>query len=88
MSLIVEANEQGALYLPRELIGNVKPHARFILRRHGEVLLLHPEGEELPFWATATPKERAERFLEWANQERPEAPILLLEALSRESIYE
>ena len=81
-------NEDGALTLPPEAIGNAKPHARFVLRQHGGLLVLQPEGQSLPFWMTATPLERAERFRQWANQERPDAPVLPLEALSRESIYE
>jgi hypothetical protein len=88
MEQVVEVNEDGALYLPAELIGHAEPHTRFVVEPQGEALLLRPEAESQPFWATATPMERVERFLEWANQERPEAPVLPLEALSRESIYE
>jgi len=88
MSLIVEVNEDGALTPPPEAIGNVKPRTRFVLRKHGDYLMLQQEDGQLPFWATATPEERAKRFREWASQERPEAPGWPLEALSRESIYE
>ncbi|HMV50374.1 MAG TPA: hypothetical protein PLD20_08595 [Blastocatellia bacterium] len=88
MSLIVEVNEDGVLTLPPEAIGNAKPHARFVLSRHKGFFVLQPEGQPLPFWMTATPDERAQRFLEWAQQERPETSVLPLEAFSRESIYE
>jgi hypothetical protein len=130
MSLIVEVNEDGALILPPEAVGNAKPHARFVVESVGEKLTLRPEMtlptpekglsleerlkrfnrwveshkggsnlplealsresiyDESPFWATATPEERAQRFREWASQERPDTTVLPLEALSRESIYE
>lgn len=42
----------------------------------------------LPFYATATPQERAEAFVEWADSHAPRiGPPLSDEAISRESIY-
>lgn len=48
------------------------------------------EGEQsqLPFWATATPEERAQSIIEWGMGHKPRnAPPLSVEAISRESIY-
>jgi len=44
--------------------------------------------EELQAYAALTPEEKAKRFLEWANQPRPETPILPDEAFRRESMYD
>jgi hypothetical protein len=42
----------------------------------------------LPFYATATPEERAQAFIEWGRSHAPSnAPPLSDEAISRESIY-
>jgi hypothetical protein len=42
----------------------------------------------LPFYATATPEERAQAILEWGRSHAPrDAPPLSDEAISRESIY-
>jgi hypothetical protein len=88
MSRIVETNEEGAIHLSPELLGESKPHTRYILEVQGDTLTLRPEGESQPFWATASPQERAEAFRRWANQKRPPAPPLPNEALRRENIYE
>ena len=41
-----------------------------------------------PFYATATPEERAQAILEWGRSHAPRnAPPLSDEAISRESIY-
>lgn len=36
---------------------------------------------------TETPEERSARFLKWANSHHSPAPALLLEEISRETIY-
>jgi hypothetical protein len=87
MTQILEVDEQGALYLPPELLGDVPPHTRFVVEVQGNTLTLRPQ-QSAPFWATATPQERANAFLRWASRERPKAPPLSDEALSRESLYE
>jgi hypothetical protein len=87
MTYILEVNEQGALYLPPELLGNAKPHTRYVLGVQGDTLILHPEKPQ-PFWVTATPQKQAEAFRKWASMERSPAPTLPLEALRRENIYE
>jgi hypothetical protein len=46
-----------------------------------------PAEAELPFYATATPEERARAWDEWCGLPRPHVPPLSEEAISRESIY-
>jgi hypothetical protein len=87
MHQIVEVNEEGGLYLPSEVLGNVEPHTRYILEARNGSLTLTPLDQEQPFWATATPEERARAFQEWAMN-LPEAPALPDEAFSRDSIYD
>jgi len=46
------------------------------------------EGETLPFYATASPEERARAVVEWGHSHKARnAPPLSDEAISRESIY-
>ena len=87
MSQIVEVDEQGAIQLPAELLTTVKPHTRFALERRGATLVLQPLASQ-PFWATATPEERAAAVRRWAALERPAAPPLSDMAVSREQIYD
>ena len=44
--------------------------------------------EERPLYATASPQELAQAYLDWVNSHDREAPGLTLEDVSRESIYE
>lgn len=47
-----------------------------------------PENGERPFYETATPQERAQAFVEWAESHRGKHhPSLSDEDISRESIY-
>jgi len=47
-----------------------------------------PDNGERPFYETASPEERAQAFLEWAESHRGKNhPSLSDEAMSRESIY-
>ena len=53
-------------------------------------LILSPVASEQPFWATATPEERAERaerLMAWV-QSHQNGPNLPDEALCRENIYD
>lgn len=84
----LETNDDGALYLPPELIGGVRPHAKFELEVVGDLLLLRPLGKEEPFWRRATPQQRAEAFRRWADSPSPPAPDLPDEALRRENLYD
>ena len=87
MNQVVEINEEGVLSLPAEVLEQVKPHKRFVVEVHNGTLVLHPESEPLPFWATATPEEWVKSFREWVASHK-EGPGLPLEALSRETIYD
>ena len=87
MSQIVEIDERGVIQLPGDLLATVKPHTRFILEIRGKTLLLRPV-EEQPFWSAASPAERAEAVRRWADLDRPPAPILADEAVSREQMYD
>ena len=92
MSHVLEVDAQKGLHIPLELLGGVNAHTRYIVDIQGETVILQPEQhvaeEPKPFWETATPEERAKAFIEWASRERPPAPALSLEAMSRESIYD
>lgn len=87
MSLIVEVNEDGALTLPPDVIGNHKPHARFVVESVGETLTLRPEMTLPTPEEGLSLEERLERFNRWVESHK-DGPNLPLEALSRESIYE
>jgi hypothetical protein len=84
----LETNDEGGLNLPAELIGAVKPHAKFELDVVGSVLILRPADKDNPFWQRATPQERAAMFRKWAESPRPTAPYLSLESLRRENLYD
>jgi hypothetical protein len=58
---------------------------RLIVIENGEGSAKRPAGA--PFYATATPAERARAWEEWCHLPRPYAPPLSDEAISRESIY-
>jgi len=87
MGQIVEVNDEGAIYLPAELLQQVRPHKRFVVQVVSGMLVLRPEDKALPFWATATPEEQAEDLRQWVASHK-DGPGLSDEALSRESIYE
>ena len=95
MSSIVEVTEAGTLQLPAEILQAIGPNARFVVEVesvHDSVakqyrLILSPVPQEQPFWATATPEERAERLMQWV-QSHQNGANLPDEALSRENIYQ
>ena len=87
MSRVVEIDDHGAIQLPDDLLAKVKPRTRFMLEIQGATLILHPEGEQ-PFRMTTSPAERAEAVRHWASLDRPPAPVLSDEALSREQMYD
>jgi len=87
MSQIVEVNEEGALYLPPELLAHAKPRTRYEVKVEGQTLILSPVADTRPFWETATPEERAEAFRQWALSHK-DGPNLPDEALRRENMYD
>ena len=84
---IVEINETGTLQLPDEILQAIAPHTRFQVEIGADNrLILSPLPSEQPFWATATPEERAERLMQWVRSHQDGAN-LPDEALRRENIY-
>jgi hypothetical protein len=87
METIVEVKEDGTIVLPAEALPTAIPHTRYRVMPTTGGILLTPEEEALPFWATATPEERARAIIEWA-QSHTEGPGLPDEALRRENMYD
>jgi hypothetical protein len=87
MNPIVQISEDGTLHLPTEILELIKPNTRFVLEVSNQTLILHPENKPQPLWATATPEERAEHFLEWARSHKG-GPNLPDEAMHRDSMYD
>ncbi|MEK7404431.1 MAG: hypothetical protein AAB225_04935 [Acidobacteriota bacterium] len=86
MARWLEVDGDGALTVPPEVLGPVKRHTRYSAEQHGDVLLLRPERGE-PFWASATPEQRAARFRRWVGTHWG-GPGLPAEALRRENFYD
>ena len=87
MSLIVELSESGTLQLPAEILQAIGLKTRFVVEVERDRLILSPVPPEQPFWATATPEERAERLMQWV-QSHQNGANLPDEALRRENIYD
>ncbi|MFQ4136404.1 hypothetical protein PGN35_008790 [Nodosilinea sp. PGN35] len=88
MAVIVEVSETGTIQLPPQVLDAIRPNTRFRIEVSDENrLILFPVGSGLPFWATATPQERAERWHQWV-QSHKNGPNLPDEALRRENIYD
>ena len=86
--VILETDDDGGLCLPPELIGGVRPHAKFELEVVGDILLMRPADRNRRFWQQATSQQRAEAFRRWAEAPRPPAPDLTDESLRRENLYD
>ena len=87
MSRIVEVNEEGALNVPADVLGNAPPHTRYVVDVRGNAIILKPVDSPAPFWATASPQERAEDLRQWAAS-HTDGPGLPDEALRRDHIYD
>lgn len=86
MSTIVELDEQGAIRLPEDVIAALQPRARFVVEWQGVTLMLHPVGRM--FGVSTSPSDRVAAVRTWAALDRPAAPALADEALSREQMYD
>lgn len=87
MTIIIEISETGTLQIPEEILRAIQPNIRFQVELGDENrLILSPVSSEQPFWAIATPQERAERWHQWV-QSHQDGPNLPDEALRRENIY-
>lgn len=85
MSLIIEISKSGTLQLPAETLQAIEPNTRFMVEVESDRLILSPVPPQ-PFWATATPEERAERLMQ-SVQSHQDGANLPDEALRRENIY-
>ena len=87
MSYIIEISETGTLQLPDEVLQAISPHTQFQVEvTDDNQVILSPLPPEQPFWATATPEERAERWQQWVRSHK-DGVNLPDEALRRENIY-
>lgn len=87
MAVIVEISETGTLQLPPQILQTIQPNTRFRIEVGDQNRLILSPVSSQPFWATATPEERAERWHQWV-QSHKNGPNLPDEALRRENIYD
>ncbi|PSO61979.1 MAG: hypothetical protein BRC49_09855 [Cyanobacteria bacterium SW_10_48_33] len=87
MKPIIEVNEDGTLSLPTEILEAIAPNRRFVVEVKDKTLILYPESQSQPFWVTATPQKRAERWRQWVQSHKDD-PNLSEEALRRENMYD
>jgi hypothetical protein len=72
MNAIVHIGANGTIQLPQEILSQVKPGTSYSIHTENARVILEPTTrEELPFWKTATPQQRAERFRQWADSHKP-----------------
>lgn len=70
-----------------EVVRSLSPEERSLLEEKLKAASVELEGRERPFHETATSKEWAKAFREWAESHPRNSPGLSDEAISRESIY-
>jgi hypothetical protein len=87
MSSIIEVSAAGNLQLPAEILQAIQPNTRFVVEIESDRVILSPVHPKQPFWATATPQERADRWHQWV-QSHKEGFNLPDEALRRKNIYD
>ena len=85
---IVERSDDGGLYVPPELLRDFQPHAAFEVQTGGDSVVLRSIDRGSAFWQRSTYSQRVEAIKEWAEADRPSAPDLSLEMMSRETIYD
>ena len=56
MGQVIEADEQGRLLVPSELLANAQPHGRYVVETSGKKLLIKPEE---------TAEQRKQVYEEW-----------------------
>lgn len=86
MVRILELDPQGELRVPAEVLRQLPVTSQYQLEIQDGAVILRPIGAE-PFWQAATSAERANRWRDWASQERPRGSGLPNEALHRDAIY-
>jgi len=85
---IVERGDDGGLYVPPDLLGQFQPHTAFEIQIATDSLVVRAIDRGRAFWQQSTTAERVKAIREWAESDRPPAPDLTLEMMSRETIYE
>ncbi len=85
---IVERGEDGGLYVPPDLLHQFQPHAAFEIQTGADALVLRAIDRGRAFWQRSSTAQRVKAIRDWTEAERPSAPDLTLEMMSRETIYE
>lgn len=85
---IVDTDSDGGLHLPADLLSGFGSRAVFEAEATCDSLVLLPVDRGRAFWERSTPAERVKAVLEWTEADRPPAPDLTDEMLSRENIYD
>lgn len=91
MTRVVQADENGAVHLDREMLGS-QPGTTYTVDLSADQVVLKPvaiaETGQKRLWEILTPEERAEEFLQWARRQPPSEVHLTDEQLRRENIYD
>ena len=81
---IVEISDDGALHVPAQLLGGVKPPTKYEMDVRGDTIVLRLAEMETSLWEKRDPAERAGAIMRWANEPRPPAPDIPIEFLGRD----
>lgn len=57
MTRIIETDAEGRLILPAEVLGDAKPHSKFVVEEDGSKLGIYPESATLAKNKMMTPEE-------------------------------
>jgi hypothetical protein len=85
---IVERGDDGGLYVPPDLLRQFQPRAAFEIESDADSIVLRAIDQGRAFWQRSSTEERIKAIHEWAEADRPSAPDLTLEMMSRDSIYD
>jgi hypothetical protein len=88
MSVTLQADKEGNLYLPHTLLPGAAPLASYrVSQQRGELTISKSGAETRPFWETATPEQKVEALEAWLKEVA--TPVGLSDyAVSRDSIYD
>jgi hypothetical protein len=85
MSVIIQADESGALLVPP---GSAPPGAHFTMETLGSTLVLRRySASPEDWWATTTPAQRAAWFQAWIES-LPPSPTVRPDSMRRDTIYD
>lgn len=89
MSAIVHISANGTVQLPPEILARIQPGAAYEVHTENARVVMEPVVKQEPFWKTATPAERVERFQRWVDHmPKRDGPPIPDEALRRENLYD